>query len=69
MQLEGQVILLRIFVGEADRIDYKAVYEIFSRSKKGRLITTEKVKTLSFTSLVSTKKKNELTDAVKYIYF
>ena len=28
MQLAGQAILLRVFVGEADRIDHKAVYEI-----------------------------------------
>lgn len=34
MQLTGQAILLRIFTGEADRIDHKPVYEIMVKAAR-----------------------------------
>ena len=38
MQLTGQAVLLRIFVGEADRIDHKPVYEIIVRAARDTAI-------------------------------
>src|SRR5689334_3165728 len=34
MQLAGQAVLLRVFVGEADRIDHKPVYEIIVKAAR-----------------------------------
>lgn len=34
MQLNGQSTLLRIFVGEADRIDHKPVYEVILKTAR-----------------------------------
>lgn len=38
MQLTGQAMLLRIFVGEADRIDHKPVYEIIIKAARDHSI-------------------------------
>ncbi len=38
MQLTGQATLLRIFVGEADRIDHKPVYEIIVKAARDHSI-------------------------------
>lgn len=38
MQLTGQAILLRVFVGEADRIDHKLVYEIIVKAARDNSI-------------------------------
>lgn len=38
MQLSGQAVLLRIFVGEADRIDHKPVYEIIIKTARDHSI-------------------------------
>ena len=38
MQLTGQAVLLRIFVGEADRIDHKPVYEIIIKAARDHSI-------------------------------
>ena len=38
MQLTGQAMLLRIFVGEADRIDHKPVYEIIVKKARDNKI-------------------------------
>ncbi|MEP6597720.1 MAG: DUF190 domain-containing protein [Ginsengibacter sp.] len=38
MQLTGQAMLLRIFVGEADRIDHKPVYEIIVKAARDNKI-------------------------------
>ena len=38
MQLTGQAVLLRVFVGEADRIDRKPVYEIIVKAARDNSI-------------------------------
>jgi len=38
MQLNGQAVLLRIFVGEADRIDHKPVYEVIVKAARDNAI-------------------------------
>ena len=38
MQLNGQAVLLRIFVGEADRIDHKPVYEVIVKTARDNAI-------------------------------
>jgi uncharacterized protein len=38
MQLKGQATLLRVFLGEADRIDHKPVYEIIVKAARDRSI-------------------------------
>jgi PII-like signaling protein len=39
MQLTGQAVLLRIFVGEADRIDHKPVYELIIKAARDHSIS------------------------------
>lgn len=38
MQLSGQAVLLRVFVGEADRIDHKPVYEVIVKAARDHSI-------------------------------
>jgi PII-like signaling protein len=38
MQLSGQAVLLRVFVGEADRIDHKPVYEVIVKAARDHYI-------------------------------
>jgi PII-like signaling protein len=38
MQLTGQTVLLRIFVGEADRIEHKPVYELIVKTARDHSI-------------------------------
>jgi len=38
MQLTGQAVLVRVFVGEADRIDHKPVYEIIVKTARDRSV-------------------------------
>jgi hypothetical protein len=36
MQLTGKAVLLRVFVGEADRVDHKPVYEIIVKAARDK---------------------------------
>lgn len=38
MQLTGQAVLLRVFVGEADRIDHQPVYEVIVKAARDNSI-------------------------------
>ncbi len=48
MELTGQAKLLRIFIGEADKLPHTPLHELFEAAQSGGLVTMEKVQIIRY---------------------